>query len=89
MKIVVNRCWGGFSLSEKAYEKLGIPWDDYGFLRNMKRNDPRLVAVVEELGEAANGRFAKLSIVEIPDDVDWEIDDYDGMETIREKHRSW
>lgn len=53
------------------------------------RTDPDLIAVVEELGEKANGRCAQLEIVEIPDDLDWEIDEYDGIETIREKGRSW
>jgi hypothetical protein len=41
------------------------------------------------MGEMVNGRFSNLKIVEIPDDVEWQIDDYDGMETIHEKHRMW
>ena len=53
------------------------------------RDDPALIKVVEELGESAGGEFAKLKIVEIPDDVEWEISEYDGWETIEEKHRSW
>lgn len=53
------------------------------------RADPLLVKVVEELGEQANTRFSKLRIVELPDGVDWEINEYDGNETIDEKHRSW
>ena len=28
-------------------------------------------------------------IIEIPDDIEWEIDNYDGIESIHEKHRSW
>lgn len=53
------------------------------------RDDPDLVKVVEELGDAAGGRFSQLEVVEIPDDVEFVIDEYDGLETIREKHRSW
>ena len=53
------------------------------------RDDPHLVRIVEELGELANGPFADLVIVDIPDDVKWCIDEYDGAETIREEHRSW
>jgi len=30
-----------------------------------------------------------LKIVEIPDDVDWEINEDDGSEWIAEKHRTW
>lgn len=53
------------------------------------RSNPNLVKVVEELGEKANGRYADLIVVEIPDGIEYEIDEYDGQETIREKHRSW
>ena len=45
--------------------------------------------MIEELGELANGRCAELRIVEIPDDVEWEINEYDGMETVDECHRKW
>lgn len=57
--------------------------------RPKDRTDPILVQVVEELGEAANGSCAQLEIVDIPDGIQWEIDEYDGVETIREAHRSW
>ena len=89
MKIVVNRCFGGFSLSRKAYEELGIPWDGYGFSLERDRANPGLVAVVEKLGKEASGSCSDLKVIEIPDGVEWEIDEYDGMETVHEKHRSW
>lgn len=57
--------------------------------RDLARDDPYLVQVVEELGAGANGRHAELKIVEIPADVAWEIDEYDGNETVAEKHRTW
>jgi hypothetical protein len=53
------------------------------------RADPLLIKVVEELKEKANGACAELSIVEIPDGTDYEIDEYDGMERVHERHRSW
>ena len=54
------------------------------------RTDSKLIQVIEELGESvAGGRFAKLKIVEIPDGIKWEIDEYDGNEDIYEVHRSW
>lgn len=53
------------------------------------RSDEKLIKVVEELGKKANGSCASLEIVEIPDGVEYVIDDYDGIETIHEKHRSW
>jgi hypothetical protein len=54
-----------------------------------ERTDPDLIAVVEEMGAAANGDCASLKVVEIPDGIEWEIDEYDGNETVEEKHRSW
>ncbi len=53
------------------------------------RADHVLIEVVKELGERADGNYAKLKIVEIPDGIDFEIDEYDGKESISEKHRSW
>jgi hypothetical protein len=89
MKIVINKCYGGYGLSEKAYAALGLKWDDYGFAYEDDRANPKLVEVVEKLGDAASGYCSRLEIVEIPDDVVWEIDEYDGMEMIRETHRTW
>jgi len=64
--------------------------DEYYFsYYNIKRDDPILVAVVEDLKGKADGRFAELKVVEIPDDVEWEISNYDGIETIHEVHREW
>lgn len=88
--IVINRCFGGFSLSEEAYEYLGLKWDGYGHAYYDKRDNSKLVECVETLGsEQASGVFARLKVVYIPDDVEWEISNYDGMETVREKSRSW
>jgi len=56
---------------------------------SVKRNDPILIQVIEELGEKASGRFGKIKIVEIPDGINWEIKDYDGMESVEEVHLSW
>ena len=89
MKIVLNSCYGGFSLSEAAYKALGVPWDGYGYDFNDKRTDPKLIDVVERLGSDADGHCAELRVVEIPDGIDWEIEEYDGKEWIAEKHRTW
>ena len=55
----------------------------------VSRDDPVLVQVVEELGEVADGSHAELKVVEIPDDVNWEIAEYDGNEHVAETHRTW
>jgi len=139
MKLVINKCYGGYGLSDEAYlwlaSNFGIPikkyvdekfssetrkylpepanageviFDrdlaedklNYSSLRRLsgrywaidwdeKRDDPRIVACVETLGDKANGTHAKLVVVEIPDGTDWEIDEYDGIETVAEKHKTW
>lgn len=88
-KVVINKCYGGYGLSEEAYEELGLEWDGYGFAYEDKRTDLQLIKVIEKLGKEANGRFSSLKIVDVPDDVDWEIEEYDGSEWIRERSRSW
>ena len=57
---------------------------------DIERNDPDLIRAIETVGtEEASGGYASLKIVEIPDDVEWEIEEYDGSEWIAEKHRIW
>ena len=63
--------------------------DHYWSELEIARNDPRLVQVVEELGDAANGDHASLKIVNVPDDVVWDIEEYDGREHVSEQHRIW
>jgi len=94
MKVVINACHGGFSLSAEAKQayvaKKGMtqPVSEF-FDRYLDRDDPVLVAVVEELGTAADTSVSELRVVEIPDDVEWQIEEYDGSEWVAEKHRTW
>lgn len=137
MKVVINKRYGGFSISEKALYRIaelkGVALypetGSFGFttywtcaekpdgilsdvefhkasfedrvksndlytkntmdLRPDDRQDHDLIKAIEELGEEANGTHAKLVIVEIPDGVDHTIEEYDGLEHIAEKHRTW
>jgi hypothetical protein len=99
MKIAINKCYGGFGVSRAVYDALGKEWDGDGSLNNETfgiesynyrayRSHPDLIAAIEKVGEdEASGDFAKVQIVDIPDGVEWEIDAYDGIESIREVHR--
>ena len=93
MKIAINGCFGGASLSKEAYDYLGIPWDGYGFEFSSGklevRTDPKLIEVIEVLGKKANGESANWCIVTVPDDVSVFIDEYDGWENVQEAHRVW
>ena len=92
MKVVINRCYGGYCLSQEAvdlyFKRTNRQYPEYLY-SEISRDDPILVKIVEELGEKANGICAKLKIVDIPDDVEYVIEEYDGMEIIAEKHRTW
>lgn len=89
MKIVINSDYGGFGLSDKASERYAeITGNALGDWSG-SRTDPVLVRVVEELGEEANDSYSELKIVEIPDNVEWQIEEYDGAEWVAEKHRTW
>jgi hypothetical protein len=92
MKVVINTCYGGFSLSKEAMSRLkelgnsnyDLPYED----SVEYRSNNLLVRVVEELGEKANGRHASLKIIEIPEDAhEPYIMDYDGMEHVAEGKR--
>lgn len=54
------------------------------------RCHPAVIEVVEELGsEEASGQHSTLKVVEVLDDVEFEIKEYDGNEWVAEKHRTW
>ena len=91
-KIVINRCYGGFGISSEAENlykhRKGIDNDNW-YQGDIDRTDPILISIIEELGSSADGTYSELMIVDIPDDVEWQIDEYDGIEWVAEKHRVW
>ena len=102
MKIVINTCFGGFGLSDECAIALGATIEQTGITgfsiqrfpdhkcAQSYRTDPKLIHLIETKGsDWCSGHYAKLKVVEIPDNVEWEIDDYDGVETVEEVHRSW
>lgn len=75
MKFVLNKCYGGFGLSDWAREKMGCS--------EPLRDDPDLITLVINHGKRVSGKCAALVVVEIPDNTtDYEIDEYDGFESI-------
>lgn len=61
----------------------------YFSVYHILRNDPDLIAIVEKLGNKSFGKAAQLMVIEIPDGISWSIEEYDGVESIHENHRSW
>jgi len=90
MKVVINDCHGGFGLSEAALkeykDRKGITDKNFWYY-DIPRDCPVLVEIVER--GAADGAYADLKVVEIPDDVNWYIEEYDGLEHVAERHRTW
>jgi hypothetical protein len=105
MKVVINTCYGGFSLSRKAVEFMAKRGNEvaikqlasYNQTKDLPRSfylyelraDPDLIAAVEELGEGANGELSNLKVVEIPDGIEWYVSEYDGVESIHQDHEIW
>jgi ABC-type transporter Mla MlaB component len=89
-RIAINEDYGGFGLSDEAIEAIakrkGVKYVD---TFDLSRDDADMIAVIEELGDSACSRYSSIKIVDIPDDVDWIIQDYDGIEWVAEKHRTW
>jgi len=54
--------------------------------RDIERDDPVLVQVVEKLGDKANGECAKLCIEDLPKGTLYRIKEYDGYESIETKY---
>ncbi|MDR1514834.1 MAG: hypothetical protein LBS45_04000 [Synergistaceae bacterium] len=91
MKVVINTHYGGFALSKKCLKLIeelsGKKPPSY---LNIERHDPFLIEAIETLGaDICAGPYSRLAIVEIPDDVDYVIEEYDGMELVAERHRTW
>lgn len=88
MKIVINKCYGGFSLSEEQALAYGIDeselYESFGgkkcYYGEVERTDPKLVEIVEQ--GLPNDWASDLKVVEIPDGSFYEIEEYDGMEYI-------
>lgn len=77
-------------VGEKWPESNDVRIDSYdSFLDDIPRDDLQLVTVVEKLGSKASASLANLIVVEIPDDVKWVVEEYDGNEWVAEKHRTW
>ena len=90
MKVVINDCHGGFGLSAAALEEYKIRkgiTDPKFYYYDIPRDCPVLVEMVER-GDV-DSVYSDLKVVEIPDDVNWYIEEYDGLEHVAERHRTW
>lgn len=87
MKIVINNDYGGWSVSESFLQYYDIPytkeWGRCFPKENISNKDPRLIEYIEKFGtKMASGKFAHLTIVDIPDGTAYRICEYDGSEYI-------
>lgn len=80
--------WASMSLAQRAAHNKKYSEQIFND-RDIARDDPYLAQTVLELGEEASGKHAELRVVEIPEEVEWTIEEYDGLEWIAEKHRTW
>ena len=86
MKVLINSCYGGFSFSEDFINHINSLTKNQlvNHYDLFARNNQFLVEEAIKFGlEKASGMCAKLSIVEIPDGLDYYINEYDGYEHIQ------
>ena len=97
MLVVINtKNFGSFSISEKAVDfirKKVKGKENKNSIFTYSFNDDRsnylLIEAVSKLKDKANGLYSELKIVEIPDDIEWQVFAINGEEWIAEKHRTW
>jgi hypothetical protein len=78
-KRLKRKKWSSMTMDERIASNLAHSEQTW-YNRNVDRHDPVLVQVVEELGDKANGEYAKLSIEEVYGP--YRIDVYDGYESV-------
>ena len=94
MKIVINSCYGGFDLTpderiliaSKAPELLV---DGRLDIHLIPRHHPALVEAVERFAEEPHDPYAELEVIEVPDGIEYDILDNDGIETVYEIGHAW
>lgn len=84
MKIVINKCFGGFCVSEWLCRLWNIEYNDsrssYDFNSIDMRTSPAFIELVKKFG---NKMDSNLKVVDIPNEAtDFMIDEYDGLERI-------
>lgn len=86
MKIVLNKNFGGFGITKAVYKKMReLFWLDEKQTDELTRTDEKFVKAVEECEK--KGTSGDLRVIEIPDDMDWDIFDYDGYEYVYDVNR--
>jgi hypothetical protein len=85
--VVLNKGYGGFSLSYKGitmYNSLTDKNLKYYECGSIERHDPSLVQVIKTLGIESFGNSAKLEIEYISSEMKdfYHIDEYEGFETL-------
>lgn len=81
-----------YERSEEETKETSLP--KYEFVKFHKEPEIRkntfVIQVIEELKEEANGEYANLKIIDIPDDVEFGIGENEmGYEWVYERHRTW
>ena len=77
MKVILNKCYGGFNINEAIAKKYGV--DAYGEDARYNENIINLI----ESGIDCSGLYAQLEVIKLPENItDYEIDDHDGFEDI-------
>lgn len=100
-QVIINKSYGALHFNDEVialYKKRNphniVDLTDHDLLRQ----NVFVIGIVKEIGVMNSaGEYINvhetpgrpIKIVDIPDDVEWELCEYDGIEHIAEKHRTW
>ena len=78
MKIILNECYGGFSIAKEWADLLGVyPHDE----EKLRFNEVLIKAI--EAGLQVSDFHSELRVITIPDNAtDYKITEYDGCESL-------
>lgn len=79
MKIVINKCFGGFAVNDNIVKMLNL---ESRYDLEDDRTNAKLIELIES-GVNVNDNYSDLVVIEIPDDAtDYMINEYDGYENV-------
>lgn len=76
MKVIINKCNAGFTISDKQKELLGV--EEFS---EVERHDPRFIESFEAGDRRGEGN-STLTVVEIPEGAHYTISEHNGYETL-------
>ena len=85
IEVLYNDCYGSWGISNKANKLYTLrKTKDYDYNNYLRRSDPILIQIYNELGHEFDNKHSKTTIQKIPKKYEnyYYITEYDGLETV-------